>query len=95
MAISPGATPRGEGGRGGREDDSRWDTTTSQEDFPDDLNQDRARLIKGERVVHATFGSGTILEVSGFGRDLRVVVDFDSVGQKRLLARYAELERGL
>ncbi len=59
----------------------------------EDLNQDRPRFVKGERVAHATFGSGSVLEVSGFGRDLKVTVDFDTVGRKKLLVRYAGLER--
>ena len=59
----------------------------------EDVNQDQAYLQPGERVVHGTFGSGTVAEVSGFGRDLQVSVDFDSVGRKKLLARYARLER--
>jgi DNA helicase-2/ATP-dependent DNA helicase PcrA len=58
-----------------------------------DLNQDLPRFVKGERVIHATFGSGTVLEVSGFGPDLKVTVKFDSVGPKKLLARYADLEK--
>ena len=33
------------------------------------------------------------LEISGFGRDLKVTVNFDEVGQKKLLLRYASLER--
>ncbi len=57
------------------------------------FNQDRPRYVKGERVLHQTFGSGTIAELSGFGRDLRVTVDFDSAGRKKLLVRYAALER--
>jgi DNA helicase-2/ATP-dependent DNA helicase PcrA len=57
------------------------------------LNQDLPRFVKGERVRHATFGSGAVAEVSGFGRDLRVTVQFDSVGRKKLLARYAGLEK--
>jgi hypothetical protein len=31
--------------------------------------------------------------VTGFGRDVKVTVDFDTVGEKKLLARYAGLER--
>ena len=58
-----------------------------------DFNQDRPRYVKGERVVHQTFGSGTIAEISGFGRDLKVAVDFDTAGRKKLLVRYAGLER--
>jgi DNA helicase-2/ATP-dependent DNA helicase PcrA len=57
------------------------------------MNQDAPRFVKGERVVHGTFGSGAVVEISGFGRDLKVTVNFDDVGQKKLLLRYAQLER--
>jgi len=59
----------------------------------DDLNQDAPRYRQGERVVHRTFGCGSILEVSGFGPDLRVTVDFDDVGKKKMVVRFAGLER--
>ena len=59
----------------------------------DAYNQDRPAYLKGERVVHETFGSGVILELSGFGRDLKVTVDFESEGRKKLLVRYAGLEK--
>ena len=57
------------------------------------VNQDLPRFVKGERVVHQTFGSGSVVEVTGFGRDLKVTVDFDDIGTKKLLARYASLEK--
>jgi DNA helicase-2/ATP-dependent DNA helicase PcrA len=57
------------------------------------MNQDLPRFVKGERVVHDTFGSGAVVEISGFGRDLRVTVDFDDVGRKKLVLRYASLEK--
>ncbi len=57
------------------------------------MNQDVPRYVKGERVVHETFGSGSVVEVTGFGRDLKVTVDFDDVGRKKLLVRYANLEK--
>jgi DNA helicase-2/ATP-dependent DNA helicase PcrA len=61
---------------------------------PDEsFNQDAPRFVKGERVVHGTFGSGSVVEVSGFGRDTKVTVDFDSVGRKKLVVRYAGLEK--
>lgn len=62
--------------------------------FDEDLNQDVARVVKGERVIHQTFGSGVVVGVVGYGRDVKVTVDFDSIGRKRLLARHAGLERG-
>lgn len=57
------------------------------------MNQDLPRMIKGERVIHDTFGSGSVVEVSGFGPDIKVTVDFESVGRKKLLARYAGLKK--
>jgi DNA helicase-2/ATP-dependent DNA helicase PcrA len=85
-------------GRGSRKS-KRREKSRVGEDWDDlvvddaDVNQDLPRFIKGERVRHATFGSGTVLEVSGFGPDLKVTVKFDSVGSKKLLARYADLEK--
>jgi DNA helicase-2/ATP-dependent DNA helicase PcrA len=61
--------------------------------FDEELNQDLPHLRPGERVSHATFGSGKVVEVAGFGDDVKVTVDFETVGRKRLLARYAGLER--
>ena len=60
---------------------------------PSSQDQDAPRFVKGERVAHATFGSGSVVEVTGFGRDAKVTVDFDTVGRKRLIVRYAGLER--
>ena len=56
-------------------------------------DQDAPHYMKGERVAHGSFGSGTIVEISGFGRDTKVTVNFDTVGRKKLLVRYANLER--
>ncbi len=62
-----------------------------------EASQDQPRFVKGERVRHARFGSGTILELAGAGRDMKVTVEFDDaeVGRKRLVVAYAGLERGL
>jgi DNA helicase-2/ATP-dependent DNA helicase PcrA len=58
-------------------------------------SQDAPRYVKGERVRHRRFGSGTIRGLSGVGRDLKVSVVFDDaeVGEKQLLVAYAGLER--
>ncbi len=63
------------------------------EDFEHGYDQDAPRLVEGERVVHATFGSGRVVEVSGFGPDVRVTVEFEDVGRKKLVARYADLRK--
>jgi DNA helicase-2/ATP-dependent DNA helicase PcrA len=56
-------------------------------------NQDAPRFIKGESVVHPQFGRGTIKELSGFGRDLKAVIDFDDIGRKKVVVRYANLQK--
>lgn len=42
----------------------------------------------GSKVNHAAFGVGRVVATSGSGRDLKVTVDFPSVGEKTVLARY-------
>jgi DNA helicase-2/ATP-dependent DNA helicase PcrA len=61
----------------------------------EEASQDVPRYVKGERVRHRRFGSGTIRGLSGVGRDLKVSVAFDDeeVGEKQLLVAYAGLER--
>jgi len=61
-----------------------------------EMSQDLPRFVKGERVKHKSFGSGTIAELSGVGKETKVTVDFDNeaVGRKRLVVAYAGLERG-
>src|SRR5829696_8933748 len=61
----------------------------------EEVSQDTPRYVKGERVRHRRFGSGTIQGLTGTGRDLKVSVAFDDaeVGVKQLLVAYAGLER--
>jgi DNA helicase-2/ATP-dependent DNA helicase PcrA len=58
-------------------------------------SQDTPRFIKGEVVLHPRFGRGTIRGLSGFGRDLKAVIDFDGVGRKKVVVRYANLQKEL
>ncbi len=95
-SVLVGATTGYRGGRRAPERPSTQDESGYYDPGPDldlSIDQDLPRFVKGERVLHDTFGSGTIGEVSGFGRDLRVTVHFETVGSKRLLVRYAGLRR--
>jgi DNA helicase-2/ATP-dependent DNA helicase PcrA len=47
----------------------------------------------GSRVRHPEFGLGKIMEKSGTGDSLKVVVLFDNGQWKKLLVKYAGLER--
>ncbi|MFZ0486504.1 MAG: hypothetical protein WAL83_05865 [Arenicellales bacterium] len=54
----------------------------------------RDGLRLGDQVQHASFGSGTVLNIEGAGEHARVQVNFDDVGSKWLVLAYANLERG-
>ncbi len=50
-------------------------------------------LEPGDRVVHDSFGMGTVVAVRGADQQAQAEVDFGSNGLKRLLVRYAPLEK--
>ncbi len=50
-------------------------------------------LEAGERVTHQKFGLGTVVSVSGVGDKAEASIDFGSAGVKRLLLRYAPVEK--
>lgn len=52
-----------------------------------------AALSIGDRVLHTTFGMGTVTETAGAGDALKVVVDFGSAGQKKLSVKHAPMEK--
>ena len=87
MGFGEGLSRRRSGGK------SKEEVHSAVPSYDQEFNQDLPRFVKGERVTHQTFGSGTVLEVSGFGPDVKVTVNFVSVGKKKLLARYADLEK--
>jgi DNA helicase-2/ATP-dependent DNA helicase PcrA len=62
----------------------------------EDESQDAAVFAIGARVRHRKFGTGTIAELSGGGRDAKVKIDFDdeAIGRKTLVIAQANLERG-
>lgn len=49
-------------------------------------------LKLGQTVLHKKFGEGVLLNVEGNGNNTRVAVNFSSVGVKRLVLAYANLE---
>jgi DNA helicase-2/ATP-dependent DNA helicase PcrA len=49
-------------------------------------------LRPGRRVRHGQFGIGTVMSVEELDDDIKLVVRFQSVGQKTLRAKYAKLE---
>jgi DNA helicase-2/ATP-dependent DNA helicase PcrA len=105
---SPGSTPFQQrlGGYGGRAGLSRGSTASrphgrraSRQDevhepsYAYESEDQSAPLLRpGMRVRHPRFGVGTVLDVDQLDDDIKLVVRFETVGSKRLLARYAKLE---
>jgi DNA helicase-2/ATP-dependent DNA helicase PcrA len=50
-------------------------------------------LAVGERVSHDTFGLGTVVAVAGAGEKAEATINFGQYGEKRLLLRYAPVEK--
>jgi DNA helicase-2/ATP-dependent DNA helicase PcrA len=50
-------------------------------------------LKPGDRVVHDSFGMGSVVVVRGEGQQAQADIDFGSEGVKRLLLRYAPVEK--
>lgn len=53
---------------------------------------DVSKYQAGTRVYHKKFGEGTINYIEEEGTDYKVDINFDKVGHKRLMAKYAGLE---
>ncbi|MER7817663.1 DNA helicase PcrA [Streptomyces sp. NPDC096153] len=50
-------------------------------------------LAVGDRVTHDQFGLGTVMAVTGSGADAQATIDFGDTKTKRLLLRYAPVEK--
>ncbi|MEV7509973.1 DNA helicase PcrA [Streptomyces sp. NPDC090085] len=50
-------------------------------------------LLVGDRVTHDQFGLGTVTEVKGAGADAQATIDFGDDKPKRLLLRYAPVQK--
>jgi DNA helicase-2/ATP-dependent DNA helicase PcrA len=78
--------PYGRKGRGGRFRETGATYAYEQED------QSATGVRPGMRVRHPQFGIGNVVDVEEHGDDLKITVRFNTVGVKKLLARYAKLE---
>ena len=80
------ANPYGRGYRGGRvREEPAYPYADEDQSVP-------AGLHPGVRVRHPHFGVGTVLSVEQLDDDIKLLVRFNTVGQKTLRAKYAKLE---
>ncbi|TNM53388.1 UvrD-helicase domain-containing protein [Brevibacterium sediminis] len=80
---------------GGSRSRSSASSSTPVAGFPNRIrpNREVISVEVGEKVSHESFGLGTVTEVNGVGDKTVAVVDFGSAGSKRLLLRYAPIEK--
>jgi DNA helicase-2/ATP-dependent DNA helicase PcrA len=55
------------------------------------VNKKNSNPLIGQRVRHATYGAGTIIDVEEDGEDRKFTVRFSDYGTKKLIERYANL----
>jgi DNA helicase-2/ATP-dependent DNA helicase PcrA len=77
--------PKGGGYRGRVREESEYSYADEDQSVPSGLRP-------GVRVRHPQFGVGTVLSVEQLDDDIKLLVRFNTVGQKTLRAKYAKLE---
>jgi DNA helicase II / ATP-dependent DNA helicase PcrA len=82
--------PYGRGGRGRGGGRTREESPAFAYEHEDQSAGGSVR--PGMRVRHATFGVGSVIAVEDHVDDVKVTVRFNSVGVKKLLAKFAKLE---
>lgn len=71
----------------------RYNAATAPAARPTGKKSVSIELAVGERVSHDTFGLGTVVSVSGEGDRAEATINFGQYGEKRLLLRYAPVEK--
>ena len=67
--------------------------SSSEPAIPHSRRASPARWRQGSKVRHPKYGVGTVLDSEGEGENTRVTVSFPGYGRKKLVERYASLEK--
>jgi DNA helicase-2/ATP-dependent DNA helicase PcrA len=86
------AAPYGGRGSGGGSYRGRVKEGTPAYRYEDEDQSVPSGLKPGLRVKHPQFGLGTVMSVEPLDDDTKLIVRFNSVGQKTLRAKFAKLE---
>ncbi len=92
---SYGSSPSGYGAGRGSAPQTRFGTATARSDAARKAKAGRPipSLDPGDRVQHDSFGLGTVVALEGAGDNAVASIDFGTEGVKRLLLRYAPVEK--
>jgi DNA helicase-2/ATP-dependent DNA helicase PcrA len=58
----------------------------------DDFSQETVLYRMGQQVAHKMYGRGKIVNLSGFGDDMRMTVLFNDGSRRKLMAKFADFE---
>ena len=62
-------------------------------EIDDDSIDDPRGFVVGERIYHREFGGGLVIDSAGDGKTLKLTVDFDACGVKKIYPLYADLRK--
>ncbi len=65
-----------------------YENESQEFEGPSDPREIHVRAV----VLHSKYGRGIVIHKAGFDEDMRITVRFDSVGVKKLVARFAKLQ---
>jgi DNA helicase-2/ATP-dependent DNA helicase PcrA len=57
----------------------------------EDFSQETVQFRMGQHVVHKLYGKGKIVNLSGFGDDMRLIVLFNDGARRKMMAKFADL----
>ena len=52
----------------------------------------KAEITVGDRVKHPKLGEGDVLDIHPFGEETCAVISFETLGQKKVILKYAKLK---
>jgi len=58
----------------------------------EDFSQETVQFRMGQHVQHKLYGRGKIVNLSGFGDDMRIIVLFNDGARRKMMAKFADLE---
>jgi DNA helicase-2/ATP-dependent DNA helicase PcrA len=68
------------------------EVTTQEPAFRhEDFSQETVQFRMGQHVVHKLYGKGKIVNLSGFGDDMRLIVLFNDGVRRKMMAKFADL----
>lgn len=68
------------------------DSSYFSDEMPDYENMSHEELRVGGLVEHEIFGRGRVTNITGGGESLKATVEFESVGRKNLMLKFAKLK---